>query len=420
MIMNSIIAKYLSELDNVLDNKNGSFIYRGQADSSWEIQSTAFRRFENSNIEITKPHYNEYHRKLIKDAKSYRYHSDKKLTDTELLAELQHYGASTGLIDFSQDFLIALWFATAHNDKDGKVFIINTDSENIKHLELKEQLSLFEKEDTAIDEPCYYLNSNFKTNNRISAQKGVFIFGYKILHQLNIVEVFIKKEDKKFIRESLKQTFAISEEGLFQDIYGFASINNSAHLLNTLEYKQDIDYFAKGNEYIYNEQYNEAIEINPKDDEAYHNMGIAYDDLEKYNESLEAFKKSIEINPNRDATYYNMGIVYGNLEKHNEEIEAYKKVIKINPNKDEAYYNMGIAYGNLEKYNEAVEVYQKSIEINPNKDEAYYNMGIAYVNLEKHYEAIEVYQKAIEINPNNDEAYYNIGIAQNLNLKCNF
>jgi hypothetical protein len=41
----------------------------------------------------------------------------------KLLLELQHYGAATGLVDFSRDFLIALWFAAHDNKgKNGKVF----------------------------------------------------------------------------------------------------------------------------------------------------------------------------------------------------------------------------------------------------------------------------------------------------------
>jgi hypothetical protein len=39
---------------------------------------------------------------LIKDAKSYHYHKEK-LSNLELLLELQHYGAATGLVDFSRD-----------------------------------------------------------------------------------------------------------------------------------------------------------------------------------------------------------------------------------------------------------------------------------------------------------------------------
>jgi hypothetical protein len=59
--------------------------------------------------------FQDYHETLINDAKSYHYHKEK-LSDLELLLELQHYGAATGLVDFSRDFLIALWFA-AHDNK---------------------------------------------------------------------------------------------------------------------------------------------------------------------------------------------------------------------------------------------------------------------------------------------------------------
>jgi hypothetical protein len=39
--------------------------------------------------------FQDYHETLIKDAKSYHYHKEK-LSDLELLLELQHYGAATG------------------------------------------------------------------------------------------------------------------------------------------------------------------------------------------------------------------------------------------------------------------------------------------------------------------------------------
>jgi hypothetical protein len=47
---------------------------------------------------------------------------------------LQHYGAATGLVDFSRDFLIALWFA-AHDNKgnaDNKCWL-NPNSHQIDH-----------------------------------------------------------------------------------------------------------------------------------------------------------------------------------------------------------------------------------------------------------------------------------------------
>ena len=45
-------------------------------------------------------------------------------TDFELLTEIQHYGGKTNLIDFTTDYLIALFFACdGHHDKDGRVIL---------------------------------------------------------------------------------------------------------------------------------------------------------------------------------------------------------------------------------------------------------------------------------------------------------
>jgi hypothetical protein len=59
----------------------------------------------------------------------------EKLSDLELLLELQHYGAATGLVDFSRDFLIALWFAAHDNKgKNGKANSHQIDHDKQNHL----------------------------------------------------------------------------------------------------------------------------------------------------------------------------------------------------------------------------------------------------------------------------------------------
>jgi tetratricopeptide (TPR) repeat protein len=39
-------------------------------------------------------------------------------------------------------------------------------------------------------------------------------------------------------------------------------------------------------------------------------MGLAYTELDKFKEAIEAYKKAIEINPDYGTAYYNMGIAY--------------------------------------------------------------------------------------------------------------
>jgi hypothetical protein len=64
------------------------------------------------------------------------------------------------------------------------------------------------------------VNNNFKSNNRIFAQKGVFIFGNQTIDNAETIE--ISEGDKKLILQELSAIFSIDEKSLFQDIYGLS------------------------------------------------------------------------------------------------------------------------------------------------------------------------------------------------------
>ena len=54
----------------------------------------------------------------------------QQLSDLEILAELQHFGAATCLIDFSRSALVALWFACQQSSRgaaNGKVYAVRHD-----------------------------------------------------------------------------------------------------------------------------------------------------------------------------------------------------------------------------------------------------------------------------------------------------
>ncbi len=59
--------------------------------------------------------YISYHEHLIQNAKS----TEPNISDLEVLADLQHYGAATCLVDFSRNMLTSLWFACRENS--GKI-----------------------------------------------------------------------------------------------------------------------------------------------------------------------------------------------------------------------------------------------------------------------------------------------------------
>jgi tetratricopeptide (TPR) repeat protein len=404
---NTIVSNYIEEIAGKT-SKDKRYIYRGQSEDYADgVVSTAIRRLKKSNLpNPSKEEYFEYHTSLIKDAKSYRYGQDSQLNDIGLLIDLQHYGAATGLIDFSEDFLIALWFACNNTDEDGKVFFLDVWTDEFKHLEAQEE-DLPEQ-----GEQLYYLHTNFKSTARIFAQKGVFIFGYKKIN--NIKSITIKKSDKEVIRQELKQYFNIEEKTLFQDIYGFAQVNNTEHKYGI---KTASDYFQEGYEEKNQKRkislYQRAIEINPDYGKAYYNMGIAYNELKEYKNAIDAYERAIEINLDYGKAYCNMGNVYDELKEYKNAIDAYERAIEINPDDGKAYYNMGNVYNELKEYQNAIDAYERAIEINPDDGKAYYNMGNVYNELKEYQNAIDAYERAIEINPDDGKAYCNMGNVYN-------
>ena len=91
---------------------DGQYLFRGVSRECYGIEASAWRRLPIS--ERNNPaRLLRINQQLIEKARLLGH--DKKngprLNDLELLAELQHFGAATCLIDFSRNALAALWFA---------------------------------------------------------------------------------------------------------------------------------------------------------------------------------------------------------------------------------------------------------------------------------------------------------------------
>ena len=184
------------------------------------------------------------------------------------------------------------------------------------------------------------------------------------------------------------------------------------------------------------EEYEVATVLNPRNYDAYNNLGSALSDLAKtksgieaeklYDEAIEKHQKAREYKPDSYATYNNWGIALSDLagtksrieaEKlYDEAIEKYQKAIEYKPDYHEAYNNWGVALMKLAEtksgieaekvYKESFKKYQKAREYKPDFHEAYDNWGVALMELAKiksdseaeglYDEAIEKYQQAIK------------------------
>ncbi|MBR1806299.1 MAG: tetratricopeptide repeat protein [Selenomonadaceae bacterium] len=157
--------------------------------------------------------------------------------------------------------------------------------------------------------------------------------------------------------------------------------------------------------------FDEAIQLNPNNADAWRGRGTAYAGLKQYERAIQDYDKAIQLNPNLYQAYNNRGNAYNELGQHERAIQDYNKAIQLNPNYATMYYNRGVAYGELKQYEREIQDYDKAIQLKPNYANAYHNRGYAYNNLGQYERAIQDFDKALELDSNDADAYNNRGVS---------
>ena len=402
--------------------KNGQYLFRGVSKENYKIEASVCRRLPKADK------YNpnkllKINQELIEKARGLGHDqkNGKQLSDLELLAELQHFGAATCLIDFSRNAFVALWFAcqkSSDGEANGKVFAVNRDDT----VRLRTVTSKLIKKDIdhflTPDENDKYLLYQWQPklqNNRIIAQQSIFLLsGAQIEEDAKCV---IDKDSKQDILRSLEQISGITEGSIYPDFDGFARLH--AHNKKRIEPDARF-YLRRGIEASQNndlddaiEYYTEVIRLNPADTDlgtTYTYRGSAYAEKKKYDKAIEDYNKAIELNPNNAMIYFNRGTVYSDKGEYNKALEDYNKAIELNPNLDEVYNNRGTVYSNKGEYHKALEDYNKAVELNPNNADPYNNRGGIYVKNAEYNRGLADYNEAIRLNPGSAETYYNRGV----------
>ncbi len=204
--------------------------FRGQANADWNLRSGAVHRIVAAYGDSVLRD-DGYLRKLVTDyqrdicAAMETIDGDHMMSRLQRLSVLQHWGAATGFLDFTESALVALWFASdGAPDRDGKVFIVDIGNPQVAvdGRGLDEE-ALFSTERTVYYEPDRSLG------NRIIAQQSVFV----ICNPPPIPDPYVRsavvpRESKEGLREHLGNV-GVSERVLFGDVAGLARANARAN-----------------------------------------------------------------------------------------------------------------------------------------------------------------------------------------------
>ena len=282
--------------------------YRGQAVASWPLQSGAERRLRDAH-RANFPDDESERLKMVD-----RYHKDQlivpmevidgsKLSQLQRLSILQHQGAATGLLDFTEYPLVALWFACAESsDKDGKVFVIDIgDPQSARNARSSKQT--MENPFTVGQGPrqqILYYEPDQSLGARIVAQKSLFVIGAPKISDHHFKSVIVPQQSKKQLRVYLEQ-LGLSETTLFGDIPGLAAANTAHKKLRITSTPSPEQHRDRGNRAYQAGQFENALaeyelfaEALPDVAQPYCLLGDTLAALERYEEANLAYSRAVQ------------------------------------------------------------------------------------------------------------------------------
>ena len=381
-----------SKIQNLLQrigekSSQGEYIYRGESEHHEKIASGLYRKYKDA-IQAKEFDIQLAQKEMLKQVKAYTDFTD----ETDVLTELQHYGGKTNLIDFTTDYLIALFFACDGSfEQAGRIILLNKNSNQGKISSPKKNL-----------------------NNRVISQKSIFFQspkGYLDEEDSAVEIISIPKEMKQPVLGYLSKDHGVATHTIYNDIFGYIQ-NQEKHQTAYTEFYIGLTSYKKGKYEEAIKHYDQAIDINPQSVNAYNNRGNAKRALGRHRDAIADYDQAIDINPQSANAYNNRGNAKCALGRHHDAIADYDQVISINSQYAEAYNNRGNAKCALGRHHDAIADYDQAISINSQYAEAYSNRGNAKRILGRHRDAITDYDQAISINSQYAEAYYNRGIAK--------
>ncbi|MCG9129109.1 tetratricopeptide repeat protein, partial [Candidatus Poribacteria bacterium] len=275
------------------NSANGDYIYRGEPEHYGKISSNLYRQY--AEIEVDGFDIEIVQEEILTEAEAYSHETDNPL---EILTQIQHYGGQTNLIDFTTDYLVALFFACDSSEaikKDGRIILLHKTKELTNWIEIPRN-----------------------PRNRVIAQKSVFVQHPKgFFNPDDLIIINIPTHLKLHLLEHLRKYHGISTNTIYNDLHGFIT-NQSIHESAYTELHRGLSYYIKGDEAENPKEkqeayekavhyYTKALELKPDLPEGYNNRGNAYREKGEIDKAIQDYNNAIKYEENDAVSYNNRG-----------------------------------------------------------------------------------------------------------------
>jgi tetratricopeptide (TPR) repeat protein len=137
--------------------------------------------------------------------------------------------------------------------------------------------------------------------------------------------------------------------------------------------------------------------------------GSSYFQEGKTELAIQEFEAALEVNPRLAMAHVNLIALYGQLNQPEKVEMHFKAAVELDPGWVESYYNWGLFLARQGRKADAIAQFQKAVEVNPNYPEARVQLGILLDDSGQPEAASVHFRRALENNPNHRQAHYFLG-----------
>jgi Flp pilus assembly protein TadD len=155
--------------------------------------------------------------------------------------------------------------------------------------------------------------------------------------------------------------------------------------------------------------YRRALAINPRNEDANLNLGVALESLGRLTEAVEHYREALRIHPDSAELHFNLAVASEGRGGASQAATHYLEALRLDPRHPEAHFSLGALYGRLGDAEKSIHHYREALRIRPDDARAHNNLGSALQERGRLDEAEPHLARAMELDPKHALARNNMG-----------